>query len=136
MNPTKEDLRISTTSNVFPQYVGSGDPALKDYYPAWVNNMADDATVEGSMLDGVVEGADAVRSVVLVRHSVGSSDLMEFVRFGSGNALRHERRGQRPKMLRLVVSMAQLLAPYGHQGALGIATDLDTKIETLLQAAA
>jgi hypothetical protein len=61
---------MTTTSNVLAQYLGSGDPALKDYYPAWVNNMADDATVEGSMLNGVVQGADAVRSVVLTIRSL------------------------------------------------------------------
>jgi len=61
---------MSTKRNVLPQYLGSGDPALKDYYPAWVNNMADDATVEGSMLDGVVQGGEAVRSVVLTIRSL------------------------------------------------------------------
>ena len=61
---------MSTKENVLPQYLGSGDPALKDYVPAWVNNMADDATVEGSMLDGVVQGAEAVRSVVLTIRSL------------------------------------------------------------------
>ena len=61
---------MSTQSNVLPQYLASGDPALKDYYPAWVDNMADDATVEGSMLDGVVQGAEAVRSVVLTIRSL------------------------------------------------------------------
>ena len=61
---------MSTTPNVSAQYLASGDPALKDYFPAWVNNMAADATVEGSMLDGVVEGADAVRSVVLTIRSL------------------------------------------------------------------
>jgi hypothetical protein len=55
---------MSIKSNVLAQYLGSGDPALKDYYPAWLDNMAVDATVEGSMLDGVVVGAEAVRSVV------------------------------------------------------------------------
>ena len=70
MNPTKENLPISTKSNAFPQYVGSGDPALKDYYPAWVNNIAADATVEGSMLNGAVQGADAVRSIVLTIRSL------------------------------------------------------------------
>jgi hypothetical protein len=70
MIPTREDLLMSTTGNVLPQYLGSGDPALKDYYPAWLNNMADDATVEGSMLNGVVEGPDAVRSVVLTIRSL------------------------------------------------------------------
>ena len=110
----------------------------------------------------------------IVRQAVGSSDLMEFVRFDSGDVLRKERGGQGPRMLRLVVgnplimkdmakvvpdaasyapvtiliderpdgvhisydSMASLLAPYGHQDALGIAKDLDTKVEGLLQAAA
>ena len=48
---------------------GSSNPALKDYCPEWVNNMADDAIVEGSMLDGVVQGADAVRSIVLTIRS-------------------------------------------------------------------
>jgi len=38
------------------QYFGRGDPALKDYYPLWLDNMADDVTVEGSMLDGAVQG--------------------------------------------------------------------------------
>src|SRR6476660_4704105 len=70
MIPTREDLRMSTKENGLPQYLASGDPALKDYFPAWVNNMAADATVEGSMLDGVVEGAEAVRSVVLTIRSL------------------------------------------------------------------
>ena len=70
MIPTREDLLMSTEGNVLPQYLGSGDPALKDYYPAWLDNMADDATVEGSMLDGVVQGAEAVRSVVLTIRSL------------------------------------------------------------------
>jgi catechol 2,3-dioxygenase-like lactoylglutathione lyase family enzyme len=49
-----------------PTYLGGGDPAgrFTDYYPAWVDNLADDATVEGSMLDGAVQGADAVRTIV------------------------------------------------------------------------
>ena len=55
---------MSINGNVPAQYLGSGDPALKDYYPAWLDNMADDATVEGSMLDGAVQGAEAVQSVV------------------------------------------------------------------------
>jgi hypothetical protein len=52
------------------QYLGSGDPALKDYYPLWLDNMADDVTVEGSMLDGAVQGAEAVRSIVLAIRSL------------------------------------------------------------------
>ena len=48
-----------------PQYLCSGDPNLKEYYPGWLKDIADDATVEGSMLDGVIEGPDGVRAVVL-----------------------------------------------------------------------
>ena len=67
---------MSTKSEVLAQYLGSGDPALKDYYPAWLDNIADDATVEGSMLDGAVQGADAVRSVVVTIRSL--YDRQEF----------------------------------------------------------
>ena len=67
---------MPTTENSLPQYLGSGDPALKNYFPAWVNNIAADATVEGSMLDGAVQGADAVRSVVLTIRSL--YDMQEF----------------------------------------------------------
>jgi hypothetical protein len=67
---------MATKVDVLPQYLGSGDPALKDYYPKWLDNIADDATVEGSMLDGVVQGAEAVRSVVLTIRSL--YDRQEF----------------------------------------------------------
>ena len=124
--------------------------------------------------DAVASATTMGELEAVVRHSVGSSDLMEFVRFDSGDVLRKERSGQGPKMVRLVVgnplimkemtkavpdaasyapvtiliderldgvhisydSMVSLLAPYGHQDALGIAKDLDGKVEGLLQAAA
>jgi len=49
-----------------PTYLGRGDPAgrFADYYPAWVDNMADDITLEGSLRDGAVQGADAVRAII------------------------------------------------------------------------
>ena len=53
-----------------PTYMGSGDPALTNYYPAWLDNLADDATVEGSLLDGAVQGAEAVRSIVVTIRSL------------------------------------------------------------------
>jgi hypothetical protein len=48
-------------------YVGSGDPARRrnDYYPAWLDNLADDVTLEASAINGAAQGADDVRSVVL-----------------------------------------------------------------------
>ena len=61
-------------------YLRSGDPARRftDYYPAWLNNLADDVTVEGSMLDGVVQGADAVRSLVLTIRSLYEHQEFKF----------------------------------------------------------
>ena len=70
---------MSIKGNVLAQYLGKGDPALKDYYPPWLENMADDATVEGSMLDGVVVGAESVRSVVLTIKSLYDRQEFKFV---------------------------------------------------------
>ena len=47
-----------------PRYLASGDPALADYYPAWLDSLADDVTVEGSLLDGAAQGPEAVRTIV------------------------------------------------------------------------
>jgi hypothetical protein len=35
-----------------------------DYRPVWLNNLADDVTIEGSAMNGVAHGAEAVRSIV------------------------------------------------------------------------
>jgi hypothetical protein len=49
-----------------PTYLGRGDPAgrFADYYPAWMGKLADDVTLEGSMLEGHVQGADAIRALI------------------------------------------------------------------------
>jgi uncharacterized protein (DUF302 family) len=39
----------------------------------------------------------------VIHHAIGSSELMEFVRFDAGEVLRKERSGQGPKILRFVV---------------------------------
>ena len=38
---------------------------LTDYYPAWLDNLADDVTLEGSAMDGFVQGPEAVRAVLV-----------------------------------------------------------------------
>jgi hypothetical protein len=61
-------IKIPSTqaTDAVPTYLGRGDPAgrFANYHPAWVDNLAGDVTLEGSMLDGAVQGADAVRAVV------------------------------------------------------------------------
>ena len=46
---------------------GSSDSADKrtDYYPWWLDNLADDATGEGAAMQGIMHGAEAVRKLVL-----------------------------------------------------------------------
>ena len=61
---------MSGTSEGRPRYLSGVSAPLKDYYPAWLDNLAEDATVEGSMLDGTVQGAEAVRSVVTTIRSL------------------------------------------------------------------
>jgi len=48
-------------------YMGSGDPdpQLTDYYPVWLDNLAGDVTLEGSAMDGFVQGPEAVRTVLV-----------------------------------------------------------------------
>ena len=53
-----------------------GAPALADYYPAWLDTLADDVTLEGSMMDGFVQGAEAVRTVVVAIRTI--YDYQEF----------------------------------------------------------
>jgi hypothetical protein len=40
-------------------------PRLTGYYPAWLDNLADDVTLEGSAMDGFVQGPEAVRAVLV-----------------------------------------------------------------------
>ena len=46
---------------------GSSDSAgkLTNYYPWWLDNLADDVTGEGAAIEGTLHGAEDVRRVVL-----------------------------------------------------------------------
>jgi hypothetical protein len=54
------------TIDAVPTYVGGGDTAgrFADYYPAWLGNLADDVTIEGSLLDGATRGPESVRAII------------------------------------------------------------------------
>jgi hypothetical protein len=39
-------------------------PGRGDYYPEWLHNLADDVTLEGSVLKSPVHGAEPVRSLL------------------------------------------------------------------------
>jgi hypothetical protein len=61
-----------------PTYLASGDPALADYFPAWLNNLADDVTLEGSMTDGAVQGADTVRTLLVYIRNLYERQVFHF----------------------------------------------------------
>jgi hypothetical protein len=67
---------MTSTETGDPTYLGAGDPALADYYPAWLDKLADHVTVEGSLLDGAVQGAEAVRTILVTIR--GLYDQQEF----------------------------------------------------------
>lgn len=48
----------------------------KDYYPDWLDNLADDVTLEAPAMDGIAEGADVARAIV-----VGARELYENQQF-------------------------------------------------------
>jgi hypothetical protein len=60
------DWSASEATGEAPTYLERGDPAgrFAGYYPAWVDKRASDVTLEGSMLDGALQGADAIRAVI------------------------------------------------------------------------
>lgn len=60
------DIRETQATDGIPTYLRRGDSAgrFADYYPAWVDKLADDVTLEGSMLDGAVQGPDAIRAII------------------------------------------------------------------------
>jgi hypothetical protein len=47
-------------------YLGSGDvkKQRRDYRPDWLDDLADDVTMEGSVLTGIAEGPEAIRAIL------------------------------------------------------------------------
>src|SRR5215208_8296019 len=61
---------------------GSSDPLRKptarEYYPWWLDNLADDVTGEGAAMQGVLEGAENVRRLVLDARALYEHQEFEF----------------------------------------------------------
>jgi len=63
---SKHDVSANSSTEGVATYLGGGDLAgrFADYYPAWLDHLADDVTIEGSLLDGAAQGPEAVRMIV------------------------------------------------------------------------
>jgi len=44
--------------------------AGKPYYPLWLDNLADDVTLEAAAMDGTARGAEDVRSILVSAREV------------------------------------------------------------------
>ena len=62
-------------------YLSSGDAArsLADYYPSWLDDLADDVTIEGSAMDGIAQGAKAVRTILTAIRTLYEGQEFNFV---------------------------------------------------------
>ena len=64
-----------------PTYVTRFDgvrvPAA-DYHPVWLDSLAGDVTIEGSAMNGVVQGAEAVRAIVTCIRALYDSQEFNF----------------------------------------------------------
>ena len=63
MSPENKTLAEGGTSAYVTRFDGVRVPAT-DYQPVWVASLADDVTIEGSAMNGVVQGAEAVGFIV------------------------------------------------------------------------
>ena len=65
-----------------PTYLGSDDPERghTDYYPWWLDNLADDVTGERAFMQGGAQGAQEVRSLVTYARTV--YEYQDFNHFG------------------------------------------------------
>src|SRR3954466_8334485 len=60
MAQRRQTMTMTTT------YLGSGDAHThrQDYRPDWLDNLADDVTIEGSVLTGIATGPQAIRAIL------------------------------------------------------------------------
>jgi hypothetical protein len=68
---------MSTTQTDVTRFDGVRVPA-SDYRPVWLESLADDVTIEGSAMNGVVQGADDVRSIVAYIRTLYDSQEFNF----------------------------------------------------------
>jgi hypothetical protein len=48
------------------------------YYPVWLDNLAEDVTLEGAAMSGTARGADAVHSIVVAARTLYEDQVFSF----------------------------------------------------------
>ena len=77
MSTKSETPAEGETPTLVTRFDGVRVPTI-DYQPVWINSLADDVTIEGSAMDGVAHGAQAVRSIVTYIRTLYDSQEFNF----------------------------------------------------------
>lgn len=48
------------------------------YYPRWLDNLADDVTLEGAAMSGTAQGAEAVHAIVVAARTLHEEQIFSF----------------------------------------------------------
>ncbi|MEU5382048.1 hypothetical protein [Streptomyces sp. NPDC005968] len=67
-------------------YLGSGDESRRntEYQPEWLSNLADDVTLEASVMSGIARGPQAVKDILGFARTL--YDYQEFIEIGEFGA--------------------------------------------------
>jgi hypothetical protein len=58
------------------------------YYPTWLDNLAEDATLEGAAMEGTAQGAEAVHTIIVAARQLYEKQLFTFAGpYGEGGFL-------------------------------------------------
>src|SRR5689334_12099969 len=57
----------------------------KPYYPAWLDNLSEDVTLEGAAMEGIARGAETVRSIVVAAREIYEDQQFSFAGPYGGN---------------------------------------------------
>jgi hypothetical protein len=83
-------------------------PGLGDYYPEWLDNLADDVTLEGSVLKGPVRGAEPVRALLAYARTLYDYQDFDFAGpYGDGGFIEEYSAEVRGKPIATVVTIAR-----------------------------
>jgi hypothetical protein len=77
MSTNSKALAEEGTPTYVTRFDGVRVPAT-DYHPVWLDSVADDVTIEGSAMNGVVQGAEDVRSIVTYIRTLYDSQEFNF----------------------------------------------------------
>jgi hypothetical protein len=68
---------MSSTDKELVDFTGQTVRA-DEYHPTWLQNLAEDVTLEGSAMDGSVKGPEAVRSIVTYIRTLYDRQVFNF----------------------------------------------------------